>query len=173
MILMWILITLLAIAIAALIIFTVVCIVRVMNIIIVRYEFLEDMDKIIKMIKYQQRILADYKIFFKCSVQRSNFSEKIVPVYKQIIEAYSDLDYCAEMARLNKDYAADLKLSYEQNLSTINHYLLEYNALNCMYERSKDEAYIFSNWFPTYPFLDDSIDFNEDHGIVGTGVMIM
>lgn len=124
-------------------------------------------DQIIKMIRYQQIILAELGISYKTQLSRSNFSTYIVPLYFGILEAYWDLP--KKRFKFTKDHYASLEASYTDNINALNLLLEDYTVYNIRYRYAKDKCHLINNTFDDFPFLDDKIRYHMDNGIQGTG----
>lgn len=128
---------------------------------------IQTIDQIIKMIRYQQIILSEFGIPYKTQLNRTNFSKMIVPLYFGIIDAYWDLP--KKKSRLSPEHYRSLEASYTDNINALNILLEDYNVYNIRYRYSKDKCYFIENLYDDFPFLDDSIKYHMDNGILGTG----
>ena len=127
----------------------------------------QTIDQIIKMIRYQQIILAELGIPYKTQLSRNNFSIYIVPLYFGILEAYWDLP--KKRFKFTKDHYASLEASYTDNINALNLLLEDYTVYNIRYRYAKDKCHLINNTFDDFPFLDDKIRYHMDNGIQGTG----
>ena len=127
----------------------------------------QTIDQIIKMIRYQQIILAELGIPYKTQLSRNNFSTYIVPLYFGVLEAYWDLP--KKRFKFTKDHYASLEASYTDNINALNLLLEDYTVYNIRYRYAKDKCHLINNTFDDFPFLDDKIRYHMDNGIQGTG----
>lgn len=130
---------------------------------------LQTIDEIIKMVRYEQIILAKLGISYKTQICRSNFNELIIPVYNGIRRAYQDLHY--KENTYSQNHVESLIQSYTDNINSINLLLLDYDIYNIRYSVARDKL-LFANMLLTdYPFLDTDLKFRLDNGIAGTGAI--
>lgn len=130
---------------------------------------LQTIDEIIKMIRYEQIILAKLGISYKTPICRSNFNELIIPVYNGIRRAYQDLHY--KENTYSHNHVESLIQSYTDNINSINLLLLDYDVYNVRYSVARDKLLFADKLFTDYPFLDTDLQFRLDNGIEGTGVI--
>ena len=127
----------------------------------------QTIDQIIKMIRYQQIILAELGIPYKTQLSRNNFSTYIVPLYFGILEAYWDLP--KKRFKFTKEHYESLEASYTDNINALNLLLEDYTVYNIRYRYAKDKCHLLNAIYDDFPFLDDKIKYHMDNGIQGTG----
>lgn len=128
---------------------------------------MQTIEQVIKIIRYQQSILAELGIPYKTQLNKNNFDKLILPIHKSIIKAYWDLDKSSSL--VSSEYHKSLNASYVDNINTLNILLEEYNIYNIRYMYARDKCVLLNNMFPALPFLDEDIQYRLDNGIMGTG----
>jgi hypothetical protein len=133
-----------------------------------RQLLVDAMDQIIKLFKYQQVLLADIDIPVRFTLSRATFTDNVLEVYRHMNAAYTnDIDKVID--RFPEEHGKSTKLSYEDNINSINIFLSEYNALNVRYSVDKDNLPFVNRLFPEYKFLDQDLKYMSDNGIENTG----
>lgn len=148
---------------------SIVCnyIINLVDAIYSRECLIETMDQVIRLFKYQQILLADINIPVRFTLSRALFTDNILEVYRYMNSAYTnDVDKALE--GYSEEHAKSTRLSYEDNVNSINLYLSEYNAFNVRYSVDRDSLPILNRFLPEYKFLDSDVTYTQDNGIEGT-----
>ena len=131
---------------------------------------IDNMDSVIRLLKFQQIILSEVGIPCRFSMSRQIFTRDIKSVHTTVIKAFLD-DYDKCSTKLSPEYLEAQKTSYTDNINAINLALLDYDASNVRYSNDIDHIPVLCRLMPRYDFLDQDIAFRKDNGIKGTSAI--